>query len=157
MSKRTSKKKKTKSLELFISPVLNLFIILIPFLLMSAVFVQTSVIDLYLPTVSKARINLTSESKPNIAQEKLLILSINPQNFSFILQDKVMNIIPRKKNNYNFDECKKFLQIIREKFPSQKSIIIEPDDSIIYDYIIHIMDQCRDVGLINITLSADKG
>jgi len=157
MRNRTSKTKKTKSLELFISPVLNLFIILIPFLLMTAVFVQTSVIDLYLPTVSKARPNLTSESKPNIAREKLLILSINPHDLSFILQDKVMKIIPWKKNNYNFDECKTFLQIIREKLPNQKSIIIEPDDSIIYDYIIHIMDQCRDAGLVNITLSADKG
>ena len=144
-------------MALFISPVLNLFIILIPFLLMTAVFVQTSVIDLFLPTVSKAKINLTSESKPNIAQEKLLILSITTQGFCFILQDKILKTIPKGKNNYHFDECEKFLQKIHNKFPNQKSIIIEPDDTIIYDDIIHIIDQCRDAGIGNITLSAEKG
>ena len=141
-------------MELFLSPVLNLFIILIPFLLITAVFVQTSVIDLFLPTFSP-KPNPESKSQQKVSKETLLILSIAPQGFSLIMEDRLMIHLPREKD-FTFDRLGEILHPVRKKFPRQKSIIIEPDDSILYDDIIHIMDQCRASGLVNITLTAVK-
>ena len=149
-----SKKKERKSMEIFLSPVLNLFIILIPFLLMTAVFVQTSVIDLFLPSTSKPH-NLLPEAQSNVSKEKILILAIAPQGFYLILGEKLLKLIP-KKNDYDYGQLEEVLQKVRDKLPEQQSIIIESDDGIIYDDIIHTMDRCRSCGLTNISLSASK-
>ena len=108
--KRTlPRKQRHKTLELYISPVLNLFIVLIPFLLLTTVFVQTSVIDLSLPSTPDEK-NLFTETPNEISKEKLLILCIADQGFYIILEDKLLNKIP-KENNYNFDNLEKFLNI----------------------------------------------
>ena len=144
----------SKNMELFMSPVLNLFVILIPFLLMTAVFVQTSVIELTLPSKTKGK-KVKANEKQTLAKEKLLILSIGPQGFYLILEGKLLKIIP-KNDTYEFDKLEDILKKVKQRLPEQKSIIIEADDSIIYDYIIKVMDHCRACGLINISLSASK-
>ncbi len=148
-----NKRKGKKTMELFTSPVLNLFIILIPFLLITAVFVQTSVIDLSLPSGK----NKTTSEEMKAPKEKLLILSIAPQGFYLILGEKLLKIIPKEEDTFSFTKLGEILQKVKDEFPEQTSIIIEADDGIIYDHIIHAMDQCRNCGLINISLSASKG
>ena len=141
-------------MEIFLSPVLNLFIILIPFLLITAVFVQTSVIDLFLPSISRIQ-NSPPEAQSNVSKEKILILAIAPQGFYFILGDKLLKVIP-KGDDYDYGTLEKVLQKVKDKLPEQHSIIIESDDDIIYDHIIHTIDRCQSCGLTHISLSASK-
>ena len=62
----------------------------------------------------------------------------------------------QNEHGYDFDKLEIVLKKLRENLPEQQSIIIESEDSIIYDHIIQAMDRCRACGLINIILSASK-
>jgi biopolymer transport protein ExbD len=157
----TEKKRKgNKTLELYLTPVLNIFLNIIPLLLVTAVFIQTAVIRLSLPAqpnfansdAARNQVKQTAEKK----QEQLLILSIASEGFYLILGDELLKVIP-KGNDYDFDKLEVILRKFKDAFPEQKSIVIESEDNIIYDHLIHTMDRCRACGLMNVTLSAGKG
>jgi len=158
----TEKKRKgNRTLELYLTPVLNIFLNIIPLLLVTAVFIQTSVIQLSLPSqpansansdAARSQAKQTAEKK----QEQLLILSIASEGFYLILGDELLKVIP-KGNDYDFDKLEVILRKFKEAFPEQEGIVIESEDNTIYDHLIHTMDRCRACGLMNITLSAGKG
>ncbi len=151
------KRRTNKSLDLNLIPIMNVFSIIIPFLLMTAVFIKTAIIDLYLPSKFQAVIQEDKGKKGQQEEEKekVLILSIAPQGFYLILNDKILKIIP-KEEEYDFEKLEEMLYRIVEKFPQQQSIIIESEDTIIYDHVVQAMDRCRACGLVNILLSASK-
>ena len=153
------KRKKNKTAELYLTPVLNIFLNIVPLLLMTAVFIQTSVINLSLPSQSARSGAAAQNRQAKISeekQEKVLVLSIAASGFYLILGDKLLKIIP-KGNDYDFDKLEVILQKVKKAFPQQQSIIIESEDTIIYDHLIHTMDRCRACGLVNIILSAGQG
>jgi len=155
------KRKENKTVELYLTPVLNIFLNIIPLLLVTAVFVQTAVIHLSLPSqpansANSAAAQNLGEKTAEEKKEKLLILSIAAQGFYLILGGKLLKIIPKEKD-YDFDELEVILRKVKETFPEQESIVIESEDNIIYDHLIHTMDRCRASGLVNVTLSAAKG
>lgn len=152
------KRKKGKTLELFLTPVLNIFLTITPLLLVTAVFLDTAVIKLSLPSHSTATKTQTREE-----EVKPLILSIADRGFYLIRGDKLLKIIPRendrgndRENDYDFDKLEVILKKIKESLPEQRNIIIESEDNIVYDNIIQTMDRCRACGLVNIILSASK-
>jgi len=158
----TAKKRKgNKTLELYLTPVLNIFLNIIPLLLVTAVFIQTAVIHLSLPSqpdnsANAAAAQNQAKDADEKKQEKLLILSITNQGFYLILGNELLKIIPKGKD-YDFDKLEVILHKFKEAFPVQESIVIESEDNIIYDHLIHVMDRCRACGLVNVTLSAGKG
>lgn len=141
-------------MELCMTPALNLFIILIPFLLLTATFVQTSVIDIFLPYGPSQKTSKL-ETGGKISQEKFLILCIAPKGFYILASNKLLKIIP-KRGDYDFDKLETILRKVKETFPERQAVIIESEDNIIYDHIIHAMDRCRACGLMNITLAVGK-
>lgn len=152
------KRKINKTIELCLTPVLNIFLNVIPLLLVAAVFVQTSVIKLALPSQpagSTLAQNQMAEDAGAKKPKQLLILSIAAKGFYLILGDKLLKIIP-KGDDYDFDKLEVILRKIKDAFPEQDSIIIESEDDIIYDHLIHTMDRCRACGLVDIVLSASK-
>ncbi|MEW5804126.1 MAG: biopolymer transporter ExbD, partial [bacterium] len=97
------KRKNNKTVELYLTPVLNIFLNIIPLLLVTAVFIQTSVINLSLPSqpadsARSAQEQVTQEEE----QEKPLILSISTKGFYLTLGGNLLKTIP-KKNEYDFD------------------------------------------------------
>ena len=161
MSQLIDRKRKTnKTVELYLTPVLNIFLNIIPLLLVTTVFVQTSVINLSLPSQPAAGSASAqahqAEKRPERKREQFLILSISAKGFYLILGDKLLKIIPKGGNNYDFDKLEAILRKVKKAFPEQESIIIESEDDIIYDHLIHTMDRCRACGLVDIILSASK-
>ncbi|MFH1673942.1 MAG: biopolymer transporter ExbD [Pseudomonadota bacterium] len=155
MIKRNLGRKKTKkTIELCMTPTLNLFIVLIPFLLLTATFVQTSVIDLFLPYGSQQTTPEPKE-KEKVSQDTFLILCIAPKGFYLLASDRLLKIIP-KDAEYDFDKLETALRKVKETFPERQTVIIESEDTVIYDHIIHVMDRCRACGLMNITLAVGR-
>ncbi|MEW6382008.1 MAG: biopolymer transporter ExbD [bacterium] len=152
------KRKVNKTIELYLTPVMNIFLNIIPLLLVTAVFIQTSVINLSLPSQTAGSAPAQSQVADGANARKpkqLLILSIAARGFYLILGDKLLKIIP-KGDNYDFDKLEAILRKVKEAFPEQESIVIESEDDIIYDHLIHTMDRCRACGLVDIVLSASK-
>ena len=136
--------------ELNVTPVMNVFLILVPFLLLTAVFVRVAVLELSLPSISKKG----SQSK-QVQPEQIVLnfLSITPDGFQ--LKSKGMNFpkIPLRDGKYDFETLAKQLRQIKQKYATSEDVIVAPDSRIRYETIVHVMDTCRENGFPNISIS----
>ena len=133
-----------------LTAVMNIFLILIPFLLLTATFVRITVLELTLPSLDRAGRQTTRQNSESTVLNILLIketeLQLNSPGFEF---DKINKL----DNDYNWPELTSQLQRIKDKFPDSQDIIISPERTIRYETIIAIMDQCREAGFPSISIS----
>lgn len=134
--------------ELNIIPVMNVFVVLIPFLLLTAVFVRIAVIEMSLPTVGGEK----GEQLPN--QEIVItIIAIEEEGFRIKSSQAKYPPIKKRDGEYDYDALASTLRRIKGRNPHLEDIIISPDPNIKYEIIIKVMDQCRENGFPNISIS----
>lgn len=123
--------------ELNITVFMNLMVILVPFLLITAVFSRTAVLDLYLPGAS---------SEPVDAGEQVFQLEITVREKQIEVGDRNMGVFgmyPNGTDGYDFDALGKKLSEIKKSYPTKTdaSILLEPD--IAYDTLVQVIDRIR--------------
>jgi biopolymer transport protein ExbD len=134
--------------ELNITPVMNVFLILIPFMLLTAVFVQIAVQEFSLPSTD------TPASDPSQQKKAVLtILAINENGFELKTQGAKYPLILNKDEEFDFQTLVERLQEVKQLHQETEDIVIAPQASIKYDTIIKVMDRCRENGFSNISIS----
>ena len=135
--------------NLNITPIMNIFLILIPFLLLTAVFVRISILEFSLPTAEQAR-------KP--AQQKrhvVTILKITESGFELKTEgDKAFTTIARRQEGFDYNGLVEQLSGVKDLHPETEDIILAPESRIKYETLIKVMDSCRENGFLNISISA---
>ncbi len=151
--------------ELNLVPVMDIFLLLITFLLVSTVFVQIGTIDTSLPLIGNEDKDKVAELKQGIA----LTVTIVPHGFIIkgklkdtplaapTINDSLKNylsvkgeLIPKGMNGqYDFEELSKALLSIKKQFPDEDTVFIIPESEILYDNIIKTMDAARLTTLIS--------
>lgn len=140
--KRMGKKYLAEAQELNITAFMNLMVILVPFLLITAVFSRITVLELNLPPIN-AKVN---------QQEKVkLQLELVLREKSFDIQDANIGIIKRFERSdteTRWDLFKDVLVEIKSRFPEEDSItlLLEPD--INYKTLIKVMDHVRSADIL---------
>jgi len=128
--------------ELNITAFMNLMVILVPFLLVTAVFSRMAVIELNLPGLDAKE----------IAQEKIkLQLELVLRENSFDIQDARIGIIKRfvrSKGETNWKLFSKILVEIKSRFPDEDSITLLLEPSINYKTLIKVMDHVRSADVV---------
>lgn len=139
-----------RDVELNITPVMNVFLILVPFLLLTAVFVRIAVLELALPSLGK-------KDQSNQVQEpqQVILNMLTIDNEGFQLKSTGFNFprIPKVGERYDFETLARQLRQVKEKYAESQDVIIAPASEITYDIIVHVMDTCRDNGFPNISIS----
>ncbi len=139
------KRKLSGDTELHIVPVMNLFLALIPFMLLAAVFVQISVLDTTLPAVGDASQEEVKkeEEKPRLN----LTIAITDEGFyvggagGVIAERGKKTTVPRAPDGtYDFDKLASILKKIKAKYPDENDVIVVAEDSIDYQLIVSTMD-----------------
>ena len=128
---------KTKSKEppeLNITTFLNLMVVLVPFLLITAVFSRITIMELDIPVG-----NSGSDNKPKVTIEVI----IRKDRLELGNGQGVIARLANVNGNYDLAKLSDYLQKIKENYPDKTdaTILIEPD--IEYDYMIQIMDAVR--------------
>ncbi len=133
-----------------LTAVMNIFLILIPFLLLTATFVRIAVLELSLPNLERANQQQAVQRSESTILNILLIkeaeLQLNSPGLKF-------DTIAKDANDYNWQTLDQQLERIKTKYPDSEDIIISPEASIRYDTIIAIMDRCREAGFPLISIS----
>jgi biopolymer transport protein ExbD len=153
VAKRTAKST-SRSIEPFdldITPMMNIFMILIPFLVSMAVFTQIAVVEFSLPPAQ-----VPGEGDE---QNKELDISIvvTPNGFQIVGTGRKLDMVPKTQGDYQFSQLRGLLKAIKFQYPSQKSVVIVFDGEVLYDDIIKFMDICRESQFPDIGLSGDIG
>ena len=121
--------------ELNITSFLNLMVVLVPFLLITAVFSRITIMELNLPTgagsAAQQKVKMTIEV---IVREKGLEIGNGR---------RVLARFPKVEDEYDLKSLSEYLLKLKGKFPEKTdaTVLMEPD--IEYDYLVKVMDAVR--------------
>lgn len=145
-----SKGKRQEEVDVNIIPVMNIFLLLIPFLLLTAAFVQLAVVELSLPSLNKGQ-NQQAQQRPQ--KLVLVILAVKETGFQLKAQGFKFDPLNKVNNQYNYRQLIGQLKQIKQTYPYAEDIFISPENNVKYDIIIKVMDRCRETGFPNVSLS----
>lgn len=138
MSRRHNFRRKHPAAELNITAFMNLMVVLVPFLLMTAVFSHITILDLNLPPPSDAAKNQPKnppfELRVTIRQ-KMLVLSDN--------KGGLIKRIPMKNKEHNYALLKQTLKQVKARFPDKTALTILAEQKTRYEDLIRVMDTSR--------------
>jgi len=143
--KLVRRKYKKEDAELNITAFLNLMVILVPFLLITAVFSRVTVLELNLP--SKNEISKSSEV---IKLQLELVLRKD----SFEIRDTNLGRIKyfaRSETQTNWQKFTDILVEIKTRFPDEQNITLLLEPKISYKTLIKVMDRVRFADVLEFT------
>jgi biopolymer transport protein ExbD len=122
--------------DLNIVPMIDMMVILVFFLLFTAVFSNTNILELNLPA--------PNSSVPDLP--KGLQLEIHVRHTGIDIADRnsgVLRSLPKKDGDYDYPALSEFLQFVKSKYPTstEASVLLEQD--IPYDVLVQTMDNVR--------------
>lgn len=121
--------------EMDITTFLNLMVVLVPFLLITAVFSRVTILELNLPTASGT--NAPTNIKLNIE------IIVRENGLEIGNGRKVVARLPSVNDNYDFAGLSRHLLEIKKNYPDKTdaSVLMEPD--IEYELLVQVMDAVR--------------
>ncbi len=121
--------------ELDVTGLLNLMVMLIPFLLVGAVFSRITIMELTVPTSAGG----SALNTPNFAIEVI----VRKAGLEIANGSSVEAAIPKKDDQYDMQMLYEMLKRLKAQYPEKEdaTVLMEPD--IEYDYLIQIMDAVR--------------
>ena len=149
-------------------PIMNIFLVIIPFLLTSVSFFHIKAINTSVPVmadsadsadkpVEEIKVTVILEIKPNGLRLSATAEELEPEALSLLEQTLKLD----GDGAYPLSELSLYLQSVKETYPASNTMILIPDSEIIYDTIIQAMDAARkfdeDPLFPNVVLSASLG
>lgn len=134
----SSRKRRSTDADLDITSFMNLMVILIPFLLLNAVFTQVAVLQVSLPKDGGG----AAGDEP----KKPLVLEVMIYGDRFVVADRQtgpLKTIPMASQGHDFKALNDYLREVKTQHPtvSDATILLEQETS--YDNLIHTMDAVR--------------
>ena len=125
-----------KPAELLLVPMIDIFTVLVTFLLMTAVFSRTVVLQLNLPASQTE----FKEPPPGLVLEVMVrkdLLQVADRNTG------PLHTVPNTAAGYDYDGLAEYLKFVKTKFPDKTdaTILLEPDTA--YDTLVQVMDRVR--------------
>ena len=131
--KRRRGREETPGLD--VTTFLNLMVVLIPFLLISAVFSRVTIMELSVPTSAGE----SALNKPNYTIEVI----VRKAGLEIANGASVEAAIPKKDEQYDMDMLSKILKRLKERYPEKEDATVLMEPEIEYNYLIQIMDAVR--------------
>ena len=139
-------RRQKKPSELQLISMIDIFTVLVTFLLMTAIFSRTVVLDLKLPS--------NNANFPELPQGLNLEVIVHERDL--VVADRgtgPLRTLPNTDKGYDLDGLTEYLKFVKSRYPdkTEATILLEPQTP--YDSIIQVMDRVRIVE-INAGLSS---
>ena len=127
-----------------VTAFINLIVVLVPFLLSTAVFTRLSVLDLTLPAQSSGAVEQLK------VEDLKLEIVIRPD--ALEVGDRIGGLIQRIPNasaGYDVKALSTLMQQVKSRFPqaTAATVLAQPDTS--YDVLVQVMDAVRETQTIS--------
>jgi biopolymer transport protein ExbD len=134
--------------ELLLVSMIDIFTVLVTFLLMTAVFSRTVILELKLPSNNPSSVDLPKD----------LNLEVIVHHDDLVIADRAtgpLRTLPNTATGYDLDGLTQFLQTVKSRFPdkTEASVLLEPDTP--YDIMVQVMDRTR-IAEVNAGLSTQQ-
>ena len=129
-------RRKRRPAELLLVPMIDIFTVLVTFLLMTAVFSRTVILQMNLP----AQQTEFKEPPPGLQLEVVV------RKDSLVVQDRnsgPLATMPNTAQGYDFENLTTYLKRVKAKFPekTEATLLLEQDTP--YDTLVQVMDRVR--------------
>lgn len=125
--------------ELDVTTFLNLMVVLVPFLLITAVFSRLTIVELNLPS---------SSSGPSPVESTFRIeVIVRETGLEISNGSSLIASIPKVDDDYDLQKLSEYMMSLKREYADldSASVLLEPH--IPYDYLIRVMDVVRSVEL----------
>lgn len=138
MARRHHYKRRTKPAhELDVTTFLNLMVVLIPFLLLTAVFSRLTIVELNLPSSSGGPSSADEGFMPEVIVREAGIEISNGK--------QIIATIPNKEEEFDLDTLSEYMVELKQTYPRQDAASVLMEAQIPYDFLIRVMDIVRSV------------
>ena len=129
-------RKRRRPAELLLVPMIDIFTVLVTFLLMTAVFSKTTILELDLPLAQSE----FREPPPGLQLEVMVrkdLIQVADRNSG------PLATLPNKAEGYDYEGLTGYLKRVKVRFPEKTdaSILLEKDTP--YDILVQVMDHVR--------------
>lgn len=134
-----------ETVELNITAFLNLMVILVPFLLVTAVFSRMTVLELTLPPLKSEN---AVDEKVDLQLQMLLYpnaLEIRDATLGRIRQFTLEN------DRIDWPRVREVLLAVKQRFPEETTVTLLLDPAVPYKRLIEVMDHVRSMEIVNVT------
>jgi biopolymer transport protein ExbD len=122
--------------DLNIVPMIDMMVILVFFLIFTAVFSKTNILQLNLPASNTAPLDLPKGLK--------LEVIIRPDDL--VINDRnsgPLKVLANTPNGYDLQNLSEFMRKIKSQFPQMTDATILPGPAVPYDTLVQVMDTVR--------------
>jgi biopolymer transport protein ExbD len=119
-----------------VTTFLNLMVVLIPFLLISAVFSRVTILELTVPTSAGG----SAVNTPNFAIEVI----VRKAGLEIANGLSVEAAFPKKDDQYDLDMLSEVLMRLKSRYPEKTNATVLLEPEIEYDYLVQVMDVVRE-------------
>jgi biopolymer transport protein ExbD len=123
--------------EIDVTTFLNLMVVLVPFLLITAVFSRLTIVELNLPSAAGGSANDADNFRVEVIVREA---GMEISNGSAIIAT-----IPKKEDEYDLETLSEFIVELKRDYPNQDAASVLMEAYIPYDYLIQVMDIVRSI------------
>jgi biopolymer transport protein ExbD len=134
------RRRRNDASELDMTTFLNLMVVLVPFLLITAVFSRITIVELSLPSAS-------ATPAPTAAVFRVEVI-VREGGLEITNGSAVIAAMPKDEDeDYDLGRLAEYLVALKREYPDKEdaSVLLEPD--IAYDHLIQVMDVVRSMEL----------
>lgn len=138
MARRHHYKRRTKDEhELDVTTFLNLMVVLVPFLLITAVFSRLSIVELNLPSAAGG-----ASSEADTFRVEVIV---RDQGIEISNGTAIIASMPKVDGEYDLETLSDFIIALKQDYPGHDAASVLVEAHIPYDYLIQVMDVVRSV------------
>jgi len=140
MARRHHYRRRTKEKEAYepdVTTFLNLMVVLVPFLLITAVFSRLTIVELNLPSSAGGPSTTDETFQVEVIVRELGIEISNGRS--------VIATIPKKDDEFDLETLSDMMVELKNQYPGHDAASVLMEAQIPYDYLIQVMDIVRSV------------
>ena len=129
--------------EIDVTTFLNLMVVLVPFLLITAVFSRLTIVELNLPSNAGGANNQADSFRVEVI--------VREQGVEISNGSAIIATVPKTEDGeYDLESLSDMMVSLKQEYPGQESASVLMEPRIPYDYLIQVMDTVR-LSLIHIS------
>jgi biopolymer transport protein ExbD len=133
--KRHYKLQSKAEAELAVTTFLNLMVVLVPFLLITAVFSRMTIVELSLPSATGGPAATEIGFRPEVI--------VRENGIEITNGTQVIAAIPKTDGEYDLVKLSDYMQSLKRDYPNVDDVSVLLEPHIPYDYLIQVMDAAR--------------
>jgi biopolymer transport protein ExbD len=137
-------------IELDLTPMMSMFLILLPFLVSMAVLTHLTILEFSLPPNVGIGAGGPSSEKPRLK----LTMVITPRYLLVTHGERLLDSLPTVNDRYDFGRVREILLKRKKELNLENELVVASRDQVRLKNIVALMDQCKAAGFEKIGLSS---